>query len=122
MTTDLQSFNHLWNQAWLEKNGALVEKLMSNEYVYIAPNGQQFDRQDILKIISSPGYQLDNSIRTITSIKPIGKNAAVAVFHSQAEGSFEGKTFKDDYICSMVCVRQGNQWRMVLEQCSPNCQ
>jgi len=50
--------------AWLEKDVALVEKLMADEYVYIAPNGQLLNRQAILKIIQSASYQLDNGTRT----------------------------------------------------------
>jgi hypothetical protein len=120
MTDDLQQLNQIWNRAWLEKDGDLVEKLMANEYVYIAPNGQLLDRQAILKIIRSPDYQLDSSSRTELSTRPVGEDAAVMVFHSQAEGRFEGKDFKDDYTCTMLCVRRGGEWRLMLEQCSPN--
>jgi len=120
VTSDLQHFNQMWNRAWLEKDGALVEKLMADEYVYIAPNGQLLDRQAILNIIRSPNYRLDSSSRTELSTKPIGEDAAVMVFHSQAEGRFEGKSFKDDHTCTMLCVRRGGEWRLILEQCSPN--
>lgn len=120
VNADLQQLNQIWNRAWLEKDGALVEKLMADEYVYIAPNGQLLDRQAILKIIRSPNYQLDSSSRTEMSTRPVGEDAAVMVFHSQAEGRFEGKSFKDDYTCTMLCVRRGGEWRLMLEQCSPN--
>ena len=120
MNADLQQLNQIWNRAWLEKDAALVEKLMAAEYVYIAPNGQLLDRQAILKIIRAPSYQLDSSSRTELSTKPIGDDAAVMVFRSQAEGSFEGRAFKDDHTCTMLCVRRGGEWRLMLEQCSPN--
>lgn len=120
MTADLERLNQTWNRAWLEKDAALVEKMMADEYVYVAPNGQLLDRQTILKIIRSASYRLDRSTRTEVIIKPVGNDSAAAVFRSQAEGAYEGKSFKDDHRCTMLCVRRGGEWRVILEQCSPN--
>ena len=120
VTADLERLNQMWEQAWLDKDVALVEKLMADEYVYIAPNGQMLDREAILKIIRSPSYHLDNGTRTEVIIKPVGEDAAVLVHRSQAEGRFEGNSFKDDHRCTMLCVRRGGEWRVILEQCSPN--
>ena len=120
MTADLERLNEMWEQAWLDKDAALVDKLMTAEYLYIAPNGQIMDRQAILGIIRSPGYHLDKGTRTEVIIKPVGADTAVIVHRSQAEGGFEGKSFKDDHRCTMLCVRRGGEWRVILEQCSPN--
>jgi hypothetical protein len=120
MLADLHQLNHIWNQAWLEKDVALVEKLMVDDYLYIAPNGQLLDREAILNVIKSPSYRLDSSTRTPVLIKILGKHAAVIVFHSQATGTFEGKLFKDNHKCTMLCVRGDSEWRVLLEQCSPN--
>ena len=120
MHGDLERLNRTWERAWLDKDAALVDKLMADEYLYIAPNGQLLDRQAILKIIRSPSYHLDNSTRTEVIIKPVGEDAAVVVHRSQAEGGFDGKSFKDDHRCTMLCVRRDGEWRVILEQCSPN--
>jgi uncharacterized protein (TIGR02246 family) len=120
VTADLERLNQMWERAWLDKDVALVEKLMADEYVFITPNGQMLDRQAILKIIRSPSYHLDNATRTEVIIKPVDENAAVVVHRSRAEGSLEGKSFKDDHRCTMLCVRRGGEWRVILEQCSPN--
>jgi hypothetical protein len=120
VTADLEHLNEIWNRAWLERDVTLVEKLMADDYLYIAPNGKLLDRKAILNIIKSPSYRLDNSARTPVMIKPVGADAAVMVFHSQATGTFEGKPFKDDHKCTMLCVRLGCVWRLLLEQCSPN--
>lgn len=120
MIADLEHLNQIWEQAWLDKDAALVEKLMSDDYVYIAPNGQMLDRDAILNIIRSPSYQLDNGTRTEVIIKSLGEDAAVIVHRSQAEGTFDGKPFKDDHRCTMLCTRRSGEWRVVLEQCSLN--
>lgn len=120
MAADLEHLNQIWNQAWLQKDAALVEKLMADDYLYIAPDGQLLDRKAILNIIESPGYRLDHSTRTPVVTIAAGRDTAVMVFHSQAAGTFEGKSFKDDHKCTMLCVLRGGEWRVLLEQCSPN--
>ena len=120
MIADLERLNQTWNGAWLEKDAALVEKMMADEYVYIAPNGQLLDRQTILNIIRSASYRLDRSTRTEVIIKPVGSDSAAVVFRSLAEGAYEGKSFKDDHRCTMLCARRGPEWQIALEHCSPN--
>ena len=118
MKTDLEHLNQIWNEAWLQKDAGLVEKLMADDYQYIAANGTLLDRATILNVIKSPTYRLDQSTRTPVVVKTVGQDAAVMVFHSEAEGSFEGAPFKDNHTCTMLCVKHGAEWRVLLEQCS----
>ncbi len=120
MTADLEHLNQIWEQAWLNKNEAQVEKMMADEYVYIAPNGQMLDREAILNIIRSSSYHLDKGTRTEVIVKPVGTDTAVVVHRSQSEGGLDGKPFKEDHRCTMLCVRRGAEWLVILEHCSPN--
>jgi ketosteroid isomerase-like protein len=120
MIADLERLSQSWNRAWLEKDAALVEKMMADEYVYVAPNGQLLDREIILEVIRSESYRLDRSTRTEVIIKPVGSDSAAVVFRSQAQGEYEGKSFKDDHRCTALCARRGSEWQIVLEHCSPN--
>ena len=54
------------------------------------------------------------------SVQRFDEDTAVVVHRSQAEGRFEGKSFKADHRCTMLCVRRGGEWQVILEQCSPN--
>jgi uncharacterized protein (TIGR02246 family) len=118
MVSELQAFNERWNQAWLDKDAAAVERLTAEDYFYVAPNGLTLDRQAILAIIRSPSYRLDYATRTEVVVRALGQEAAVVRYRSRAAGSFEGTSFTDDYRCVMVCEKQDGQWRIVLEQCS----
>lgn len=122
MIAELERLNEIWSRAWLEKDAATVDKLMGSEYVYIAPNGQVLERQVILEIIRSPSYRLYQGARTEVVVKPLGSDVAAVVHRWQGEGTFDGKSFKDDHRCTMVCARRNDQWQVVLEQCSPNSQ
>src|SRR5688572_16736456 len=38
MIADLERLNQTWNRAWIDKDAARIEKMMADEYVYVAPN------------------------------------------------------------------------------------
>ena len=120
MLAELQRLNETWNGAWLENDAATVERLMAEDYLYVAPNGQVLDRPSILGIVRSPSYRLDRSTRTEVVVRPLGNDAAIIRHRSQAAGAFEGVAFEEDHRCVMVCVRQGADWRIVMEQSSQN--
>jgi uncharacterized protein (TIGR02246 family) len=115
MLSELNDLNERWNQAWLEKDAAMVERLMAPDYLYVAPNGLTLDRQAILAIIRSPSYRLDRATRTEVVVRPLGQEAALVRHRSQAAGSYEGTSFTDDHQCVMACEKQAGAWRIVLE-------
>ena len=118
MLSALHGLNERWNQAWLDKDVATVERLMADDYVYIAPNGLVLDREAILAIIRSPSYRLDHGSRTEVVVRAIGHDAAVVRHRWQGAGSFEGTSFTDDNRSVMVWEKQAGEWRLVMDQCS----
>jgi uncharacterized protein (TIGR02246 family) len=116
MGANLAKANQIWNQAWFDKDAATVERMMADDYVYVAPNGQVMDRATILEIIRSPGYRIEHGTHTDVVIRELGPDAAVIRHHWQGEGTFAGTRFKDDQQCLQVLVRQDGQWRVVLDQ------
>jgi uncharacterized protein (TIGR02246 family) len=120
MSSELHELNERWNQAWPAKDAETVERLMADDYVYIAPNGMTLDRQAIMRIIRSPTYRLDYNTRSEVVVRTIGDNEAVVRHRSQSAGSFEGTNFTDDHIGVMICEKQAGLWRIVMEQHSFN--
>jgi uncharacterized protein (TIGR02246 family) len=120
MNADLEHLNQIWFRAWLEKDVSVVEKLMADDYLYIAPNGKVMDRTAILNVIRSPTYQLHHGTFSEVVIRSLGEDAGVIVRRYQGEVSFEGKRFKEDHRCTMLCVRRDGEWLVALEHCSPN--
>jgi hypothetical protein len=116
MLSELRGLNERWNLAWLEKDAVTVERLMAEDYFYVAPNGLVLDRQAILAIIRSPSYRLDYATRTEVVVRALGHEAAVVRHRSQAAGSFEGTSFTDDHRCVMVWEKHASEWRIVMEQ------
>jgi uncharacterized protein (TIGR02246 family) len=120
VNAELAALNERWNRAWVEKDAATVERLMADDYVYVAPTGQPLDREAILGIIRSPGYRLHHWTRTNVVVRMLGDSAAVIRHRGQGEGEFEGKPFKQDHACVSVCARVDGEWQVVLEQCTAN--
>lgn len=118
MSSELYDLSERWFQAWLEKDAVTVERLVAEDYLYVAPSGLVLDRQAILGIIRSPSYRLDRGTRTGVVVRPLGQEAAVVRHRYQGVGSFEGTAFTDDQRCVMVWEKQVGEWRLVMEQCS----
>ena len=118
MVSELHGLSERWFQAWLEKDAATVERMVAEDYVYVAPSGLILDRKAILAIIRSPSYRLDRGTRTEVVVRALGPEAAVVRHRYQGTGSFEGTSFTDDHRCVMVWEKHAGQWRLVMEQCS----
>ncbi len=118
MSTELHGLSERWYRAWLEKDAATVERLTTEDYLYVGPNGLVLDRQAILAIIRSPSYRLDYGTRTEVVVRGLGQEAAIVRHRWQGAGSFEGTSFTDDHRCVMVWEKQAGQWCIVLDQCS----
>ena len=118
MASELHDLSERWFRAWLEKDAATVERLMADDYLYVAPGGLLVDRPAILAIIRSPSYRLDHGSRTEVVVRAVGRDAAVVRHRYQGAGSFEGTPFTDDHRCLMVWEKQAGDWRLVMEQCS----
>jgi uncharacterized protein (TIGR02246 family) len=120
LVDELHDLSDRWFQAWLEKDAELVERLMADDYVYVAPNGMRLDRSTILEIIRSPRYRLDQGSRSEVIVRALGRDAALVRHRYQGAGSFEGASFNDDHRGLMIWERQIDTWRLVFEQCSLN--
>jgi hypothetical protein len=118
--TELHSLNDRWLRAWFEKDVGTVERMMADDYEYVAPHGQVMGRQAVLGIIRSPSYQLLHGTCTEVVVRLLGDGAAVIRKRWQGEGTFEGTSFKDDHSLVMVWVRLGSEWQIVMEQCTAN--
>ena len=118
MPSELQGLSQQWFQAWLDKDAGTVECLAADDYIYVAPNGEVFDRHKILAIIRSPSYRLEHGKRTEVVVRALGQEAALVRHRYQGTGSFEGTRFSDDQRCVMIWEKQAGEWRLVMDQCS----
>jgi uncharacterized protein (TIGR02246 family) len=120
VTSELEQLSERWYQAWLERDAAAVERMMADDYVYVAPTGQSQSREAILRIVRSPSYRLSRWRRTNTVVRMLGDGAAVIRCRGQGQGEFDGKHFDDDHALVQVWARIRGEWKVVVEQATVN--
>jgi len=119
VTEEIERLNDIWFKAWFEKDAATVDALMTPDYEYVGPNGQVMDRATILRIIHSPTYALTSGSRTEVRIVEISPDVYAVSYRWQGTGTYEGRSFTDDYRGTMLCVRRMGKWQVAHEQSSP---
>ncbi|HKB79100.1 MAG TPA: nuclear transport factor 2 family protein [Thermoanaerobaculia bacterium] len=116
---DIERLHQAWITAWLENDAETIGKMMTAEYVYVAPNGKVLEREAILAIVRSPTYRLDRAPKSRSRVFPLAPGAVVLVHHSRATGSFEGRAFADNFRIATIFVKRGRTWKVGFEQASP---
>ena len=119
MSPEIERLNDVWIKAWFAKDAETVDALMAADYEYVGPTGQVLDRATILQIIRSPGYALTSGARTEVRIVEIAPDVVAVKHRWQGSGTYEGRSFKDDQRCTMLCVCRHGKWLVAHEQCSP---
>lgn len=77
-----------WQDAWFTKNQSVVSQLMSDDYVYVAPNGSIMDRAAILGVVGDATYGLTGGAHTETVITLLGESAAMVRRRWQGSGKY----------------------------------
>ena len=118
MTGELRRQNDKWNEAWLTKDVAAVERMAAKDYMYLGPQGQVLRRVDILKIVRSRSYRLARGKWTGISISALGSDAGLVVDRFTGEGEYRGSRFMEDHRHTTVWLRRAGRWQVRLEHCS----
>ena len=118
MHTDLEPLMQAWQEAWFAKNGRAIAEMMTDDYVYVAPNGAVMDRATILGVINDPTYALTGGAHTETVVTMLGESAALVRRRWQGSGTYRGQEFVEDHRCVTICERTSGRWCIRYEQCS----
>jgi uncharacterized protein (TIGR02246 family) len=118
MAAELEAVIAAWQEAWLAKDSSTIAETMTNDYVYVGPNGAIMDRMAILEVVTDPTYGLTSGTHTERVIVMLGDGAALVRRRWQGTGTFRGQRFVEDHRCVTVCDRSSGRWRIRYEQCS----
>ncbi len=118
MRTEVEALMTAWQNAWFSKNGRAVAEMMTDDYVYVAPNGAVMDRTTILGVVDDPTYALTGGAHTETVVTMLDEGAAMVRRRWQGSGTYRGQAFVEDHRCVTICDCSGGQWRIRYEQCS----
>jgi ketosteroid isomerase-like protein len=116
--TDVEGLMSAWQNAWFTKDGRAIAEMITDDYVYVAPNGAVMDRETILGVVDDPTYALTSGEHTETLVSMIGEEAAIVRRRWQGTGTYRGWEFVEDHRCVTICDRSSGQWRIRYEQSS----
>jgi uncharacterized protein (TIGR02246 family) len=119
MAPDLEAVIAAWQESWFAKDASTIAATMSDDYVYVGPNGAIMDRTAILQVVTDPTYSLTSGTHTERELVMLGDAAALVRRRWQGTGTFRGQSFVEDHRCVTVCDRSTGRWRIRYEQCSP---
>lgn len=107
-----------YDEAWRAKDTAAVARLLADDYTYLSSTGGVRSREWMLNdLLGHPEYRLDHSERTELRVAVHGATA-VASSRWRGEGSYRGRSVRDDQRCSQVVVRKGLELQLVVEHCT----
>ena len=118
MRPDVETLMAAWQDAWFTKNGRAITEMMTDDYIYVAPNGTVMDRGTILGVVDDPTYALTGGAHTETVVSTLVEGAAMVRRRWQGKGTYRGQEFVEDHRCVTICDRSSGQWRIRYEQCS----
>jgi uncharacterized protein (TIGR02246 family) len=118
MAAELEAVIATWQEAWFAKDASTIAATMTDDYVYVGPNGAIMDRVAILQVVTDPTYGLTSGTHTERVVVMLGDAVALVRRRWQGTGTFRGQTFAEDHRCVTVCDRSSGRWRIRFEQCS----
>ena len=118
MRADVEALLKAWQGAWFAKNGRAIAEMMSDDYIYVAPNGAVMDRSTILGVVDDPTYALTGGAHTETMVSMLGERAAMVRRRWKGSGTYRGQEFVEDHRCVTICEQSNGRWRIRYEQCS----
>ena len=106
----------IYDSAWLAKDVAAVDRLLSPDYSYFTSNGALSPRAATLEFLRDSSYHLTRSDRSAIQVVVSGP---VARLSSRWEGSgrYRGAPVLDDQTCGQTWVRAERDWKLFTEHC-----
>lgn len=107
-----------FDEGWKSKNKALVDSVLSDQYLYFTQSGKTFDRLSLVETAGSPVYSLQNMERESYTIQMEGNTAVVNTVW-KGKGLYHGESFNDKQRCSVTIVKHKGKVMILAEHCTP---
>ena len=95
----------------------MIERILAPEYVYFSSKGDVRSRQSLLDELLSPKYVLVSAERSEINVY-VTLGTAVVSSRWKGQGTYDGRQFRDDQRCSIVLVRNKQDWLVLAEHCT----
>ncbi len=105
-----------YDSSWNRQDTVALRRLLAPEYQYFTSRGRVWSRAELLRLVGSPSYVLQQARRSdvaVTRRPP----AAVVSSRWEGQGAYQGKPFTDDQRCGQVWLQTAGEWHLLSEHC-----
>ena len=114
-TRTLLALEKQWNEATYTRDTAFLARLLTEDFRFLAPNGQLNTKRDVLKAVLNPDISVDPYV-TENVVVRVRCTTAVLTGEFTQVIHFQGKTYRQRYSYTDVYVRESNTWRALSAQ------
>lgn len=107
-----------FDKGWKNKQGEVVDSVLSPNYMYYTQSGNTFDRNGIVGTASSDVYKLEHMEREKRTMRIDGNTAVVNTIWI-GKGVYYEKAFNDTQRCSITIIKHDGDVRILAEHCTP---
>lgn len=107
-----------FDKGWETKDSALVDAVLSPQYLYFTQSGNTFDRASLVATAASDVYTLQSMEREALTMQLEGNTAVVNTVW-KGKGHYHGQPFDDRQRCSITIVKHAGKVRILSEHCTP---
>ena len=114
ITEVLKKLNYPWSQVSITKDMAHLERIWSDDFSYIMPDGTVFDKKAGFAFFEDSTDTYTSAVTAPFKVRVYGKNFVVANgdYHGAGKDK-DGKPFSRKFRFTNVWVRQNGKWQVV---------
>jgi len=114
---ELITLEHDWSTAWLKKDGAFLQRLYADEYMFTSESGTIYNKaQDIAETTSAENRN-ESFLRADMKVRVYGNTAVVTGLNTlESSATASGKHTSGAYRFTDVFVKRHGRWQAVASQ------
>ncbi|QNA82663.1 nuclear transport factor 2 family protein [Sphingomonas sp. So64.6b] len=109
----LVAFADRFDQAQLTKDGAALERMVSDDLVFIDGSGKRLGKRDFIEGWTAPDDRFEPIVLVDRTVTELGPDAGVVGAETLLKGSSGGKSFASRFRFSDTFRRIKGEWRAV---------
>jgi ketosteroid isomerase-like protein len=112
---ELLALETSWDDALVQKDRAALDRIIADDFVLIAADGQLANKRRLLETIVSPDLQLD-AFKTEDVLVRVYGEVAILTGYFRQTGSFKNSRFASTSRYTDVYVKRDGRWQAVSAQ------
>ena len=118
-TQDPTAVGNAFFKSLLDEDGAALGKLVTADFSLLSYDGNTVDGDLLLQALGGGYIVIETATVTDTRTRQYNNDAAVMTGNWKAKGSVQGQAFDNNVGFSVVCVKQGDTWKIANVQFTP---